>query len=267
MRLPPCPRCHQPLPFAELRVADDLAPCPACGETHRLSQLLASAEKLAAAREHETEISSEPPSGAWRRFEADGVRLGATHRSLAVAALMLGSALFWNGIVTLFVIVATISTLRHFGFEPPLGTGPFRFEPGDTPSGGGLLFLWLFLTPFMFVGACLIVAFLNALCGRTEIRLTANSGTLFSGVGPLGRTRRFDPATARSLRPEFKISASDGDENVTATVLVLECEGAKPLRFASSLSETRRRFLEANLRELLRLPPPADDANTDASRS
>jgi hypothetical protein len=244
-------------------MAEDSAACPACGAEHRLSILVAETETRRTAETNRAEAAAEPPQGAWRRFEADRVLLGATHRSLGNAALMLGIALFWNGITSVFVLFAAAGTLRLFGIRPAFFDGvSFASESGDLPSPGAMIFLWLFLTPFMLIGAALCLAFVNALFGRTEIRVAPSAASLFQGIGPFGRTRRFDPAQVRAVFEENYVSGR-GDENAKATRLVIEREGAKPLRFGSSLSEPRRRFLLANLRELLLRPVGSRSASAE----
>lgn len=260
MQLPPCPRCQRPLPVDLVRVGDDAAPCPACGAQHRLSDLAAAAE-TAREEERDRALASgqiAPPPGAWLRYETDGARLGATHRAFGTALIMLGVSLFWNGIVSLFVLLATVATLRNFGLEPPDFLGGDRFQTDDELRGGFLLFLWLFLTPFILLGAGMLWAFFNALAGRTELRLSPARTTLFTGIGPLGRTRAFDPASVRAIRTEEKTHRG-GDGSVRTEEIVIEREGAKDLRFGSTLSETRRDFLVASLRQLLlaRPTPPA----------
>lgn len=261
MLLPSCPRCRRPLSAADIDMADDSAACSACGAEYRLSSLVAETETRQTTEANRAEAGAEPPHGAWRRFEADRVDLGATHRSLGSAAIMLGIALFWNGITSVFVLFAAAGTLRRFGVRPSFFDG-VSFADGDLPSTGLLIVLWLFLTPFMLIGAALCVAFVNALFGRTEIRVAPSTASLFQGIGPLGRTRRFDPAQVRAVFEENYVSAR-GDEHAAAARLVIEREGAKPLRFGSSLSETRRRFLLANLRELLRCPAGSRSASAE----
>ena len=256
MRLPPCPTCHAMLPADLMRVGEDLAPCPACGGTHRLSELAAQVDQRAEVEETRR-LAAEAPAGAWRRFEADRVYLGATHRSLGTALVLLGLGRFWNGIVSVFVFFASAGTLLLLGFQLPAVAEKIHFEGESGPPGWGLIvFLWLFLTPFILIGAAIVWGFINALGGRTELMVSPGGATLSTGIGPLGRTRRFEPHRVRAVRTEEKISRGEDSDTVT-TLLVIELEGAKPLRFGSGLTEARREFLLAALRELL-TPPPSD---------
>jgi hypothetical protein len=238
-----------------VRVSDDLATCPACGATHPFSTLLrrgpGSADAAPPAPERRP--AGPPPAGAWQRYEADRIHLGATHRSIPGALAALGIALFWNGIVGVFVFFALAGTLLALGLPLPEVAHNIRFESGSDglPSGGMLVFLWLFLTPFIAVGAFLAWAFLHLVGGRTEVIIAPSGATLFSGVGPLGRTHTFDPASVRAVELEEKTSTDSEGDSSTTTHLVLKRDGAKDLRFGSHLSETRRLYLLAALREVL----------------
>jgi hypothetical protein len=260
MKLPPCPRCQRPIPTDLVRADADQAPCPACGASHRVPAPAVAAEQAAAHRaahqQTRAAASAEPPAGAWRRHEADRLHLGATHRSVGSALGFFVTALFWNGIVAFFVTFAVVGTLRYFGVPLPASTDGVKFEEGSVPSGGGLILLWLFLTPFIFIGATMIWAFLHALAGRTEICLSPTRGTIFGGVGPLGRTHPFDPASIRAVRLEQHANPLRRNRRPTSYV-VLKREGEKDLRFGGQLDDTRRAFLHAALRDLLEPPTGA----------
>ena len=121
-----------------------------------------------------------------RANDGSGTVIGATHRSLGAAIGSLAIALFWNGIVSVFVLVATASTLQLFD----VGVPEWFPAPnlGKTPMGTGMtIFLWIFLTPFIVIGLAMIGAFLSSLAGRTEVQLGNSEGILFAGIGPLGQ--------------------------------------------------------------------------------
>src|SRR5206468_217808 len=124
----------------------------------------------------------------WHRTDGVELVIGATTRSVGAAVATLAFALFWNGIVSIFLLVVIAATLTHLGFNVP------EWFPGPHMDGMGVgltLFLWIFLTPFILIGLTMIGAFLMAIGGRTELRIHGENGTVFSGIGPLGLRRRF----------------------------------------------------------------------------
>src|SRR5215204_386831 len=110
---PTCPRCKGVIPSEDVNVAKDIAFCRACNLSHELSALTAGVEI-----NPQVDLSR-PPQGAWFRREGIVTVTGATHRSLGQALGLLFFSLFWNGIVSVFVLFAIASTLRHIGVQLP----------------------------------------------------------------------------------------------------------------------------------------------------
>lgn len=124
--------------------------------------------------------------------------IGASHRSLGSALGLLAAGLFWNGIVSIFVLVALSGTFHLLDVRvPEWFPAPIT---NDAPMGTGMVvFLWIFLTPFIVIGMGMILGFLSSLAGKTEARLEGNCGTVFTGIGFLGWTRRFDPGNVQRV--------------------------------------------------------------------
>ena len=101
------------------------------------------------------------PLGAWLRREGDIIVIGTR----------LTESRLFN---TLFALFWTISMVLF-----PLG-----IVWGDW-------FFSLFGIPFFLVGLWLWKSAIMSLFGHVEIRLDRESGTVFSGVGKLGRTQTF----------------------------------------------------------------------------
>lgn len=83
------------------------------------------------------------------------VNIGATHRSIGSAIGLLLFALFWNGIVSVFVLFAIAGTLKQFNIGLPEWF-PAPNMNGEPMSLGMVLFLWIFLTPFIAIGLGMI---------------------------------------------------------------------------------------------------------------
>ncbi|HEV7404137.1 MAG TPA: hypothetical protein VGO11_14450 [Chthoniobacteraceae bacterium] len=242
---PTCPQCGKPIAEAEVNVGKGVAYCRRCHLLHDLSELLESAEL-----DFAPELAA-PPAGTWLREDGFGTVVGATHRSLGQAAGTLFAMIFCCGIVSVFVTLATLSTLQQFGIAPPswLPKVTGHGSHNDFPHGGFLIFLWLFLTPFIAICLGLILSFLSTLCGRTEVRFTGADCSVYVGLGPLGYRRRFDPARVRSVKI---VAGSWTKNNQPQYVIRMESEGRKPLKFGSMLREDRKRYLAAQVQRLLR---------------
>lgn len=244
MPTPACTRCRRTIPSEEVNVANDVAYCRACNVSYRLSELTSGSELTANLDAHR------PPNGAWFSSGGLGTVIGATHRSLGGAVGMLFVGLFWNGIVSVFVLFALSGTLHHLGIHLPDWFPAPKMNGGDM-GVGMLIFLWLFLTPFMLIGLFFIAAFFSCLFGRTEVRLRDTQGAVFTGFGPLGYTRRFNATQVKDVRiDERRWRDSDGDRRRN-TVILLETQKGKQIKFASMLSDERRRFVAGALRRLL----------------
>jgi hypothetical protein len=236
-----CPRCRQAIPLEDINVASDVALCHNCGVTHRFSALVSAAE--------DDEDLSQAPAGTWRRHERDAVIIGASHRSPGVARALLLGALLWNGVVSVFVGLATISTLRHLGVALPAW---LQDEAASNMSVGKTIFLWVFLLPFIAVGLFLAGSFLSCLAGRTEIKIEHGQGTVFAGAGSLGWRRRFATADVQDVRIEERTWRGRRGSLQRQTTIAITTKG-KTIRLASLLTEQRLRFMAAALRkELLR---------------
>jgi hypothetical protein len=179
-----------------------------------------------------------------------GLVAGASHRSVGGAIGIFLFAAFWNGIVSIFVGLALASTLSLLGLQPPAWL-PAPMSKGSPMGLGFTIFLWLFLTPFIAIGLAMIVGFFSCLAGKTEVRIRDWEWELFQGIGPLGRRRKFRTEQVKDVRIEDQQwRDSDGDRHRKTHILVELTEG-KPIKFASSLTEERRQFLAASMREAI----------------
>jgi len=192
-----------------------------------------------------------PPRRTWYRRSAIETVMGASHFSPGSAIGLLAISLFWNGILSIFVMFAISGTVANLGGPAP-SWFPAPKMNGGPMSLGLTIFLWLFLTPFLLVGFAMLSAFVSTLLGRTEIRLRDPEAVIFSGIASLGRRQRFllaDVSEVRLLDQSWR--DSDGDRR-RSTVIVVELKSGKPLKFGSMLSDERKRFLAAALRNSTR---------------
>ena len=241
MSTPTCPKCKTEISRDDVNVANDVAYCRACNLAHKLSELV-----------HVSELTANvdfrrPPAGAWYSSDNRGMIAGATHRSLGMALGLLAVSLFWNGIVSVFVLASIDSTLRHLGITPP-----HWFPAPKINEGVGMtIFLWIFLTPFIVVGLCMIGGFLSSLMGRTEVRVRNAQGEVFVGIGPIGYRRKFEASGVKDVRiDDQQWRDSDGDKR-RKTAIVIETRAGKVVKFGSMLTEGRRKFVAAAARSAL----------------
>ncbi len=240
---PVCPRCKRTIPSEDVNVANDIAFCRNCNLSHSLSALT-----TGAVVDEDIDVGR-PPAGAWFEQGGNGVKFGATHRSPGQAFGLLFFAAFWNSIVSVFVAFATASTLQHLGVSRPawVRASNWKYMPI-----GEVIFLWIFLIPFILVGLVMLAAFLNCLLGRTELNIQGGECRLFTGIGPLGRRRHFSTSEVTDVRIEDRQWVnSNGNSNRSTRIVITTNE--KPICFGSTMSDARRRFIAgAAKKELVR---------------
>lgn len=241
MTTPTCSQCNRAIPLDDINVARDVAFCRACNLSHALSDLTHE-------KEEEVRVDLErPPRGAWCRNTARGTLAGASHFSFTGAAGLLFATLFWNGIVSVFVTLAVAATLKNLHITAPEWF-PTPKMNGKEMGVGMTVFLWLFLTPFIAIGSMLAFGLLSTLFGRTEAEVAGGMISIRTGIGPVAWTRRFECSQVKSLRLDEKANRNGGN---TERILIETRDGGT-CKFGSLLTDERRRYLIAAIRQLLR---------------
>ncbi len=243
---PRCPRCKGVIPSEDVNVARDIAFCRACNLSYELSALTAGIEL-----DPDLDVN-QPPAGAWFVQDGTSTVTGATNRSLGQAMGLLFFCLFWNGIVSVFVAVAFSSTLHHLGVGLPHWF-PAPVSKGNIVPLPMTIFLWLFLTPFIAVGLAVLGAFLSSLGGRTEVRIEGDQATLFTGIGSVGFRKRFSVSDVKAVRLEDNSWRDSNGNSRRQRQIVIERQSGKTLKFASMLTEERRKFVAGAVRKVVGL--------------
>ena len=242
--MPACPSCHADYPPADINVSEGVAYCRDCDVLTRLSDLLPPAELTESeARDFDVPAVdvSAPPRGCGVRDLGSRIVVTASARSLTGAVFPLFFALFWNGIVSIFVTIALAGTMQQlFGWTP-------SWLPAQGFSGMPVLFLWLFLTPFILVGTVAAFVALTSLLGRCEVVLAGPDAVVFTGFGPVGWKRRFSVMDVTRVR----LGETTWKQNDRAQPCIEIVTGGKSYRLATIVPETRRNWMAAALKELL----------------
>lgn len=240
MPTPTCPKCRRMISSDDINVAKDVAYCRECNISYPLSELTSGGGE-------EVDIDlHNPPKGAWYRSDGAGTVIGATNRSVGAAFGLLFFALFWNGIVSVFVSFAIASTLHLL--HVPLPTWfPVPDSKGGDMGVGMTIFLWLFLTPFILVGIAVAIGCLMGLFGRTEVWIDHSRGVIFSGIKSIGWKRQFDASQVRSVQ----ISQTRNNQGRDTFAIQIELQNGKQMKLGSMLTNERRQFILGALRKTL----------------
>ena len=216
---------------------EGVALCRACGKISRLGDIadqpVVDANALAT-----------PPAGGSceETYAGDRVDLESL-RSPGAAVVTLAVCILWNGIVSVFVLIAIAGLYTHF-----MGPLP-KWFPMPTSSGknGNLgpnmplsetLFLCVFLIPFVVVGFVMVLAFFTCLMGRVEVVVTASEGRVRTGFGPFNWTRRFDASRVTRVAA----GQTRYEQNGRFKPLI-QIEADRTVKFGSMLPDERRTWM------------------------
>lgn len=244
MSTPFCETCGKPVPDEDINVAKNIAYCRGCGTVYELSSFAESDECDENAARAVFDISR-PPAGTWFRETPPGAEFGASCRSWGAAAATLFMALFWNGIVSVFVSLAVSGTLVHFNI---VAKENLPVKINGMPTGGALIFLWLFLTPFIAIGFGLFAAFFMSLFGTVKFTIQGGALQTSAGIGKLARRRTIDLSNIKKVETGFTGSRQNGS---AAELIKITGHDGKEIKLGSQLRGARREFLIFVLRSIL----------------
>jgi hypothetical protein len=214
-----CPTCHESIPSDDINVAADVAHCRACGSTTALSAIVAGKAAAGAAEEREPGVPLVQPTGTW--FVDDGVeiRLGATLRS-PIAFFLVPFMCVWSG--------GSLGGI--YGSQIMRG----QFDLGQS----------LFGIPFILGTILFGTITLLSVIGKIEIRMRGDEGQVFTGIGPIGWTRRFRLS-------EFSKVTEVQHAGSRSSNAFLTLEGLRRMSFGWGLKSERRYYVMETLRQIL----------------
>ena len=176
----------------------------------------------------------------------DEIRIRASLRSIGGALGALAVALFWNGIVSVFVLLAAAAIYVNLVGPLPAWFPVPKSDTGAPMPLGMALFLCVFLIPFVTIGAAMIAAVFLCIGGHVEVVLRDGQGVVRTGVGRFCWSRRFDATKVRRVG----MGETSWKQNDQAKpVIVIEAD--RTVKFGSMLAGERREWLRAALHVLL----------------
>lgn len=184
-------------------------------------------------------VLTSPPWGCRIDDSAGVFEVRVAVHSVGRAAGAIIASVFWNGITGVFVMIAIGATWQNLiGALPSWFPAPANL---NMPLGG-VLFLWLFLTPFISIGLLLIWTALLSMMGTLVVTINGQEGRVFTGVGWVGWTRRFDASAVRSV----KLGETSYQENGrTKSVIVIDAN--RKVKFGTVMEDEQRRWTIAVL--------------------
>jgi hypothetical protein len=243
-----CPACGKAIATDDINIREGVGLCRACGKLSRLGEI---------ADQPSVDVSAltTPPAGcSYEEPFVGGMVVRASLRSSGAAIGVFAACVFWNGIVSVFVLVAIAGLYTNLvgplptWFPAPSNSGRHGNMGPDMPLGM-TLFLCIFLLPFIAVGLGLLLTFLTCLMGRVEIVVAGNDGRVRTGFGPFNWTRRFDASRVTQVSSGQTSYEQNGQRKP-----LIQIEAERTVKFGSTLPDERRAWVLGVLRLLLVKP-------------
>lgn len=236
-----CPRCDATLPVESINIREGVVLCPSCGALSRLREIVEQTKPSG-------EILSQRPRGCTIEEGDQEIFVEASLRSASGFFGALFLCLFWNGIVSVFVLIAISGLYRHLIGPIPNWFPAPKMEGGD--SLGMTLFLCVFLIPFVTIGAFLIGTVLTTALGAVQAVVRDELVLIRTGIGRIAWTKRFDPRQYRQLAVTENLKWQSNNRPTE----VIEVIADETVQFGSMLTSARRNWMAAALKEMLSKP-------------
>lgn len=243
-----CPACGEAIATKAINIAEGVALCGSCGQLSKLSEVVSD-------QRPRKEILDTPPSGCSVYNFGQEILIYASLKSIPGFLGTLFFALFWNGIVSIFVLIALAGLYNNL-----IGPLPAWFpapDGGDMPLGM-TLFLCVFLIPFVTIGTGVFFACLLNLFGRIEVTVGRTEAAIRTGFGFVNWTRRFDPTVVH--RVEHGLTSWRQNDERKA---LIQIEANKTIKFGTMLTTARREWMHAVLYKLFLEKDSRSDRNRE----
>jgi hypothetical protein len=218
MRTLTCSTCGAAISQENINVAKDFFYCPACQKTGKISAQLSDVEISA-------DYSRGAPAGVWESTEMNRSIVGARCFNWGALLGQLFAAVFWNSIVSVFLLVFGAITLHSLKVPLPEPLNFIEKNP-DTVPAGALVFFWFFITPFVLIGLWLLHSLFDNLLGKIEILFDRGTLRVKRSLGPFSISQNIplnnlsgfsikDSGAKTNGRPSYyKIELTDRNGNI-----------------------------------------------------
>lgn len=230
-----CPRGHQ-ITLSDINIEQRVVLCRECQTLHPVADVGISRRMVDAlgAAKHP------PPAGCSRLENGGEVHLTASARWLLAGLFALSLAVFWNGFFA-YQLDSHVHDLRA-----AMGGQQSAASPMTTwMTIGGHAFFAVIILLFLLAGGALLGVAAILLAGRVEVRLTRDSGCVFTGVWKIGRSRRFDPRMVQDVLVREHVR--DDGEGTSRHYSVRLVTDDKPLDFGRVLREPQFDWLAGSV--------------------
>src|SRR5262249_33438059 len=117
---------------------------------------------------------------------------------------------------------------------------------GSQMALGELMFMCVFLTPFVVIGAGMIFVCMASLFGSVRVQIDGTHCRIRTGIGPLSLRQSFDASAVKAIRVGQTSWQSNGRSQAQ-----IHIEADRTVKFGSPLSSQRLSWMAATLRTLL----------------
>lgn len=171
-----CPSCNTEVQSRNINIQTDVAQCQNCNRVFKISAVLAGSKFRGYSNFDGFDLNN-PPNGAWIRAEMKQLVIGVTTRS-PVAFFLVPFMVIWSA--------GSIGGI----YGTQLVSGKFN------------LLISLFGIPFLIGAVVFWNLALMAIWGKVELTLDKYGGRIFTGIGKIGRTKKFTWDEIVSVREE-----------------------------------------------------------------
>jgi hypothetical protein len=207
-----CPKCNSEILKENINIQSDIAQCIHCDNIFKISDTVNAID--------DGFNINDNPSGTWIRKDFDNLIIGATTRS-PIAFFLVPFMIVWSG----------------FSIGGIYGSQIVKGEFNPTMS--------LFGIPFIIGSIIFWALALMAIWGKVELVLDKNGGKIFTGIGNLGLTKRFDWSEISSIKEVQSIYNYPG-----STGGKIQLEGRKRVSFGLGVKESRRYYLYKTIQKV-----------------